>query len=446
MKAPKTIMPAAPDPVATAQAQTASNVDTAVANSYIQNANETGPYGSVNYSINGYQTGPNGLPIPQFTRTVSLSPAEQQKLDLQNQAEIGMNNLANSQISRLTGILGSPIDLSGLPQRGQLPGAPSYSAMAAPGRLQTSVGQDRFATSFGNVGDQTRSFANVAGPQMTVGPADFSADRQKVEDALYARVNPQLERDRAARSSELAAQGIAPGSEAYREAMGLLDRQSNDARMQVITAGGQEQSRLADLAFTQFGLQNNAQAQAFAQAQARGQFSNDAQAQAYAQALGRAQFGNEGTAANNAARMAQAEFFNTATQGNTDNAFRSTAYGNDLAGRGFSDSMSLAQAQDTARERALQESLLPRNQAINEISALLNGGQVNMPQFTEYRPGTVANTPIGDYIYNSAAITNSGIQQRNQAKQSAYSANLSGLYGLGSAALGAGGYYFGSKK
>ncbi len=45
--------PPSPDPYATARAQTGSNVSTAVANTVLGNANETGPLGTVRYQQNG---------------------------------------------------------------------------------------------------------------------------------------------------------------------------------------------------------------------------------------------------------------------------------------------------------------------------------------------------------------------------------------------------------
>ncbi len=79
--------------------------------------------------------------------------------------------------------------------------------------------------------------------------------------------------------------------------------------------------------------------------------------------------------------------------------------------------------------------LTERNQPINEISALLSGSQVSMPNFTGTPSPGVAPT---DYI---------GAVGQNLAQQNVgYQGNLqralginSGLFGLGSAALGSAG-------
>lgn len=82
-------LPAAPDPVATANAQTASNVQTAEANAALNRVDQTTPYGSVTYSTNG--TDPTtGVPI--YSQNTSLSPQGQQIFDSEG-------NLVNSALS-----------------------------------------------------------------------------------------------------------------------------------------------------------------------------------------------------------------------------------------------------------------------------------------------------------------------------------------------------------
>src|SRR5215217_7198873 len=87
--------PAAPDPYAVGAAQTNSNVNTAVANSYIGNANARGPLGSVNYDITGYHSIPDGnggtVRVPTFSRTETLSPNQKLLLQGQEKAGIGAN-------------------------------------------------------------------------------------------------------------------------------------------------------------------------------------------------------------------------------------------------------------------------------------------------------------------------------------------------------------------
>lgn len=64
----------------------------------------------------------------------------------------------------------------------------------------------------------------------------------------------------------------------------------------------------------------------------------------------------------------------------------------------------------------LQERQTVRNAPINEISALMSGSQVTVPQFQPFQSQGVGSTPIGSYIYqdyqnraNAAANTNAGL-------------------------------------
>jgi hypothetical protein len=468
--------PPPPDPVKTAQAQTGSNITTGIANSIMGNANQIGPTGSTRTSISNYQdvfdpSTNQTYKIPQFDQVTTLSPEQQGLYNQQTQLGSGLNQLAIDQTSKLSGILGQPISTSSLPQGGQLPGStPGYQGIHGGPQLDR-VNLQNAPTTFGDAGRQQSSFANTGDPmsfqpqntfgdagqiQRSIGPTDYSEDRQRVEEAIYSRLNPQLDRDRASLENTLVNQGFARGSEAFKNEMDAFGRQSNDARMQAILAGGGEQSRLANLALQSGQFANQAQQQSYGQELGRGQFYNDAQMQglagqnqAYNQALGRGQFANQAQAEqfqqeqsrglfglqagelNNQAQLSGAGFNNQAAQQGYENQVRQTQYGNDVAGRQFSDQMGLAQSQETQRERALQEQLALRNQPINEISALMSGGQVSAPQFTPYQGGQIANTPIGDYTYNSAALANQNYQTQQQQKNAA----MGGLFGLGSSAI-----------
>jgi hypothetical protein len=73
----------------------------------------------------------------------------------------------------------------------------------------------------------------------------------------------------------------------------------------------------------------------------------------------------------------------------------------------------------------LQERQTLRNAPINEISALMSGSQVSVPQFQAYNAPSVASTPIGQYINDNY---NARLQQSSAMNQ--------GLFGLGSAGIG----------
>lgn len=60
---------------------------------------------------------------------------------------------------------------------------------------------------------------------------------QTAQDAIYARLNPEMDRQRAALASSLANQGINIGSEAYNNEMDRFGRQTNDAYSQAALQG-----------------------------------------------------------------------------------------------------------------------------------------------------------------------------------------------------------------
>jgi len=203
--------PAAPDPVATANAQAAANQQTAEWNAVLNNTNQVTPYGNLTYTRNpSAGVGADGKPLPaSYTATTTLSPQQQQMLDYNNQVGIGEGKLATDQLGRISTALSSPVSYA------DLPNAPTTT--------------------------------------------DFSADRQKVTDALMSqyqsRLDPQWQNEKAAFDAQMFAKGIGQGSEAYTNAYNDFSRSKNDAYTSAlnnaVNAGGAEQSRLFGLGQTQ---------------------------------------------------------------------------------------------------------------------------------------------------------------------------------------------------
>lgn len=355
----KSKAPTPPDPKATAAAQTATNIGTAVANGYMGNVNQVTPDGSLTYSYTMQKwTDPlsgNVYDLPVATAKQELSDA-QKAIKLQTQAaEKNLATLANTQSSRLNDLLGKPMDIS------KAPAAGNPLKLTLPQYQQFSGGPE-LSTSVGNAGDIARSYET-----------DF--DTSKYENALMARLNPQLDRDRAALETRLANQGLQPGSEAYNRAIDEANRTSNDARIAAVLNAGQEQTRLANLANQKAG------------------FENAAQAQGYAQALQNADFGNN------------------AKQQMHQNSQSATAANNALQDQTFNAQQAQINAENTARANHLNEQYALRNQPINEISALLSGAQVTNPNFVPTQGQSIQ--PV-DY----AGL----VQQNYQNQMAAYNA------------------------
>ena len=92
------------------------------------------------------------------------------------------------------------------------------------------------------------------------------------------------------------------------------------------------------------------------------------------------------------------------------------------------------------RQKALQEMLALRNQPINEISALMSGGQVHLPTAQGYQGGNIGAADVAGNVYNTAAL-----QQKQYEQQMAqHNQHLAGMYGLGQAAIGGAARYWGA--
>jgi ribosomal protein S8 len=446
--------PKPPDPEKTASAQTATNVNTAIANSFMGNVNQVTPDGSLTYSQTGTYKMTDPLSgkvydLPTWTATQSLSDAQKAIKTQNDAASLNLSKLANTQSGRLNDLLSSPVNTGGLPAWGDPSkiANPNYTKFQNGPDLQTSLkdagaiqsnvaGAGKIQTQLGDYGSVGSQIAD-AGKIQTDYITDFSGDRQKVEDALMARMNPQLQQDRAALEQRLANQGLQPGSEAYNRAVDEANRSASDARYGAILNAGQEQSRLANLARDAATFKNSAQQQQFGQNLTGSQFANDAQQQRFSQGLAGAQFGNSAQQQQYGQNLSNAEFSNQAQQqkfaqglagaefGNSakqqmyGNQNTATAANNALQDQGFNSQMAKTNAMNQQRQLQLQEAYAQRNQPINEISALLSGSQVSNPQFMNIQGQTM---PTVDYA---------GIVANNHNQQmAAYNANQSNIGGL----------------
>lgn len=232
-----------PDPVAISGAQTDSNLATARAQAALNRVGTSGPTGTTSWQ----ETAPD-----QWTQTTTLSPEQQQLYNQSTGLQSQFYGAAGDQLGRAQQSMAQGLNLSGLPAlTGQIADA---------GTIQRSVGAN-----------------------------DFSADRQRVEDALYARqtsrLDPQYEALQRAQETKLANQGIGLNSAAYGNASDQFGRQRNDAyagaRNDSILAGGQEQSRLFDMDLAQGNFANAAQAQQYGQNANNATFQNNARQQGF---------------------------------------------------------------------------------------------------------------------------------------------------------------------
>jgi hypothetical protein len=409
--------PTPPNPYQTAAAQTGTNVATGVANAFLNNVNQRTPQGSTSYDVTGSyswndpSTGQT-YNIPRFTstQTYGFDPTEYQRqnpdvaasgmdpythyqqfgqregraatgeLGLYNtglQTKQNLANMGQQQSARVGSLLSTPFN----PNAGAPTAGSASGILGAPQAKTSYDAGGQIQTEFGDAGDITRSY----------GAGDFSQDRQNVEDALMARINPQLAKERGNIEQRLADQGIRYGSQAYTSAMDDYNRQATDTRFGAIGQAGSEQQRMMDMAAQRAGFQNSAQQQAYDQAMGRGSFANQAQAQQNAQNASAAGFYNAG------------------------------------AGQQLAQQQSGFNAQNAARNQYMQEQYQQRNQPLNEIAALMSGSQVQQPNWLNSPTSQIATTDIGGLINQNFAQQ----QQNYQTATSSWNATMGGLLGLG---------------
>src|SRR6185312_2046030 len=100
--------PAAPDPVKTAQAQSAANKETAVAQYGLNATNQNTPQGSLTYKqIGTWEDG-----TPRFEATTSLNAGEQGLYDTGLATRQNVANIGRDQSARIGELLGKPLDLN----------------------------------------------------------------------------------------------------------------------------------------------------------------------------------------------------------------------------------------------------------------------------------------------------------------------------------------------
>jgi hypothetical protein len=261
--------PAAPDPNVTAAAQqqlTSENIRQLAQTNRI---NQYGPNQNVTYTQD-----PNNP--DSWSQTTTLNPQLQANLDAQNWNQGALQNLGTQGLQGLTssGTFGRGLD------------------MGAVNPLTSSAGPTGVVTGI----DGTK----LPGIQTGLN-TNFGDLAQQAQDATYksyaSRLDPQWQQSDEALQSQLANQGITPGSTAYNNAMDTQARARNDAYSQAnqnaVMQGNQEQNQLFNQSAQAGAFGNTAAGQAFQQALGQAGFTNQALGQQFGQNLNNAQLGNQ---------------------------------------------------------------------------------------------------------------------------------------------------------
>ena len=465
------------------------------------------------------------------TITQYLTPEAQKTLDAQQRVQLALANLGEQGIGRVNEIFGKPFEFKGpelqtsLGGYGQVQGAPnleSYGragANVAPqfvnygpiagqyGMAQAGPAGGQYGMAGGNVAQQAAGAGPSAGQfgmqqggpaagqlQTSLNTSNLAAmpinAGTTAQQAIMARLQPQLESQRAQLETQLTNQGLVRGGEAYNAAMQEQAQRENDLLSQAALQGinldlaarqqglgeaqalGQfgNQAQLAQFGMGQQAAQasNQAAAANFAQAQAAQQLANQAAAQNFAQGVTGQQLQNQAIAQNFAQNQAANEAYNSAVQQNmamgmsaaaAQNAAAQQVYAQQMGvanlanaaigqnqqtalaqmqaqnaaqNQAYNQALQAAQFGNTAQQQALQQQLGLYNQPLNQISALMSGSQLQMPQFQGYQGANVAAAPI----FQAGQAQNQYNMDVYNAQQAAANQGMAGLFGLGGSLLG----------
>ena len=367
----KATPPPVPDYKSAAEAQAVANSDAARATAKLGNPNFYGPLGNQTVSYEG--------DIPTVRQT--LTPDAQATLQAQQGVERSLAELGQQGVAQAKTILGTPFNPN-------LPGIDTSIAESV-----SPVNQATY-----NAGSAQRS---VAGPTFQQGIDTSGIAAMPVnagmtgQQAIMSRLQPQLTQNENATRQRLANQGLVTGGEAYENEMRTMGQNRNDLELQAAAQG--------------INLDAMMNQQGFGQAQAQGQFGNEAQLNQFQSALQNAGMGN------------------TALQQDYQNQLAAQTAQNAAAAQNFNQQLGLAQFGNTAQQQSLDQQLALRNQPLNQITGLMSGSQIQMPQFQGYQGANIAAAPI----YQGVQDTFQGQMDQYGIRQAAKNATTQGLMSMG---------------
>ena len=423
--------PSPPDPIATANAQGAANIDAARITTALNRANQITPWGNLTWAQGGSgfdQTGyANALkawqdagstgPAPEkknfgydpdaWTSTVTLDPRILSLLDSNLATSQGLQSAIDNSLAATTNTLSQPLNTPGSINIGNIrngvegrytdlqPSLQGSTNLAALGRGDVATQLARLRKLY------SQDFNYNSAPAM---PTADEATRQRVEDALYgrstARLDPRFAQGQDQLNSSLAAQGITQGSEAYNRELQNFNNAKNDAYSSAmndaISGSDDAMQRIFNMGM-----------------QARRQGVNEA---------------------NTLRMLPTQEAVALAGISNGLDASSRNWYGAETAQETSKDNSAANEfnLQRTNNQDQFNNTIAARNQILNELNALRTGAQAQMPQFSNTQSGAnVAPSPVAQSVYNSYQ----GDMANYNAQVGSNNAMMGGLASLGGAAM-----------
>lgn len=460
-------MPAPPDPIATANAQGAANVEAARVTTALNRANQVTPWGNLTWSRGGGDWNEQGYnqalqlyndqlvnynkalsnfnssqqdrgyaaefdgfgyqPQQQFTgtaptapkkedygynpdawtSTVTLDPRVQSLLDSSLATSQGLQTAIGNSLASTTSTLSQPLNAPGSIDINRI-------RQGVEGRytdLQPSLQASNVLASMGRagVGEQLSRLRNLYGQDFNYdsAPAMPTADeatRQRVEDALYGRSTARLD----PRFSQ------------------AQDQLNSSLAAQGITQGSEAYNR-------ELQNFNNAKNDAYSSAMNDAiSGSDEAMQRIFNMGL---QARQQGVNEANTIRMLPTQ--EAAALAGISNGLDTSSrnwYGAETAQETAKDNSAANEfnLQRTNNQDQFNNTIAARNQILNELNALRTGAQAQMPQFGNTQSGAqVAASPIAQSVYNSYQ----GELSNYNTQVGSNNAMLGGLASLGGAAM-----------
>jgi len=401
--------PPAPDYTGAANAQGAANLTASKQGAVLSNPNVNGPLGNQQVSYDNI-TGPDGQSYLQPTINQNLSPDAQATINAQQGVQLGLANLGKQALGTAGSYLGQQFNPQnvGLQTSINAPQMPDISGM---GQAQGGPSSGQYGLAHGNVSDP-----NFQTSLNTSGVANLPVNAGVTgQQAIMNRLQPQIDQRDSALRQQLANQGLTAGGEAYTNSMRDQNNANNDLYSQAALSGLN-----LDMQNNQLGMTNAINSGNFANNAQQGQFNaglqnaglyNQSIAQNFGQGQSAAQMQNSALAQNqNAALSHQGQAYNQALQ--------SGQFGNQAALQNY------------------QQQLAQYNQPLNQISALMSGSQVQLPQFQGYSGQNVTPAPIANATTQLGQY-NQNIYGQQVAASNAQSQGIGSILGAGASLLAA---------
>jgi hypothetical protein len=465
--------PPSPDYVGAAREQAAADAGLTAQQNWANRPTQVTPWGRTGWDTDLQVDPGTGQMVTRWAQYQTLNPQLQSALDQQLGLQSQRSGLAGSFMNRVSSDYAQPFNWGSIDWQnpaGQAINAGAYQTGTT--GAQRDVPQQQLDTSAiqrqqldttapqqlttGNeridvTGQDTQGLAQTT---QTANAANFSADRQRIENELFQRMQPEHDRQSAQLDAQLVNQGLTPGSDQYNQRkQELADNQARE-RFNAVQQGGQEQQGLQSMlmgqqqqAFGQTEASQQARNQAlnslFQQRAQAGQYGLGAQQQAFGQdaasqqggtAAKTAQFQQDLAAqqAQNAAR--QAQYQQALSSGQFSNAALQQMFGQNVAAnaQNYTQAMNSSQYQNQLRQQAIAEQMQRRNMSLNEMNAMLTGQQVQSPQMPGFNSAAASQAP--DLLGAAKATGQSQLDQFN-AQQQGMQGLFSGAMGLGSSAM-----------